>query len=410
MAHLHKNWKRVFFIIFAGQAFSMLTSAMVQFSIIWSLTDRTGSAMVLALSSIAAFLPQALLGPFFGALVDRYDRKLIMILADMFIALVSLGLGVLCYLGEPPVAAFYLVLALRSAGTAFHVPAMQSSVPLLAPKEELTRVAGWQQFVFSGANLIGPVLGVSILTSLSIEYVMLADVLGAVIASSCLLFVHIPNPEAAAEDKAQRGMYKEMRYGLKTLMRAKGLFLMSVAVSLMMFLCVPAGAIYPLMVKSHFNGTAYNLAATEASYGTGMILGSLLLSSLGKWGKAEYHVKLISWAAIIYGALLAAQGALPPDAFYIFLSIGLPLGSMSPFFSGPFTAMLQTYIEPSALGRVMSLVNSMILIATTAGLLAAGPVAERMGVPAWFISAGLLVAVLGMFCFLIKPEPIREAQ
>ncbi|MGM0921249.1 MAG: MFS transporter [Bacillota bacterium] len=86
----NKHWKRKFFAIYTGQFFSLLSSAAVQFSIIWWLTDTTGSPLVLTLAGLAGFLPQAFAGPFAGTLTDRYSRKMIMILADMTVALGSL--------------------------------------------------------------------------------------------------------------------------------------------------------------------------------------------------------------------------------------------------------------------------------------------------------------------------------
>ena len=85
----NKNWKRKFIALYTGQFFSLLSSAAVQFSIIWWLTDTTGSPLILALAGIAGFLPQALIGPFAGTIVDRHSRKLMMISADLIVALGS---------------------------------------------------------------------------------------------------------------------------------------------------------------------------------------------------------------------------------------------------------------------------------------------------------------------------------
>ena len=114
---------------------------------------------MLALAAIAGMLPQSLLGPLVGVYVDRWDRKWTMILADSFIALCTLLLAVLFWLGVARMWHIYVLLACRSIGSAFHTPAMQASVPLLAPKQQLTRIAGINQIISSLSNIIGPAFG-----------------------------------------------------------------------------------------------------------------------------------------------------------------------------------------------------------------------------------------------------------
>jgi DHA3 family macrolide efflux protein-like MFS transporter len=72
----HK-WKQKFIVLWSGQAISIFTSSVIQMAIIWYLTDRTGSAAILSLATLAGFLPQAVLGPFIGVLIDRYNRYLV---------------------------------------------------------------------------------------------------------------------------------------------------------------------------------------------------------------------------------------------------------------------------------------------------------------------------------------------
>ena len=116
----------------------------------------TKSAEVLAFAAIAAMLPQSVLGLFTGIFIDRWKRKRVMILADSFIAFCTLILAVLFYLDIAKIEHIYIMLALRSVGSAFHMPAMQASVPLLAPKSELIRIAGINQIIQSACNIAGP--------------------------------------------------------------------------------------------------------------------------------------------------------------------------------------------------------------------------------------------------------------
>ena len=152
------NWKRVFAIIWTGQFLSILTSSIVNFAIVLWLSLETGSAEVLAFATMAALLPQSVLGLFTGIFIDRWKRKRVMIMADSFIAFCTLILAVLFYFDLAKISHIYVLLALRSVGSAFHMPAMQASVPLLAPKSELMRIAGINQVIQSVCNIAGPAL------------------------------------------------------------------------------------------------------------------------------------------------------------------------------------------------------------------------------------------------------------
>lgn len=393
MTNNNQNWKRTLLIIFSGQAFSLLSSAMVQFSLIWWLTDTTGSATVLSIASIVGLLPMALLGPFIGTYVDRYSRKLIMIAADSLIALASLVLALMFIFTEPSVATIYLVLFIRAVATAFHYPAMQASMPMIAPEDELVRVAGWNQLVGSSANIAGPVLGVTILTFMAIEYVLLIDVLGAIFANLALVFVRIPQPKRLEEEKAEQGVLKELNFGIKELLKAKRLFRISLAITLVTLVYIPVGTLFPLMVKDHFYGGAIQAGTVEAAFGVGMVVGSLILGTLAK---VKNKVLLIGGSIVILGVGLAISGILPGEGFLWFVILTAVLGFTGPMFSGPYMAMVQSEIEPSVLGRVMSLLTSMMTIATPVGLFIAGPIAQALGVAMWFSISGVLIAIVGI--------------
>ena len=194
------NWKKKFIIIWSGQLFSILSSSIAQFAIVLWISLETGSAEVLSFATIAALLPQVVLGPFAGVFVDRWSRKWTMILADSFVALCSGIIALLFYLDVIEIWQIYLLLMLRSVGSAFHAPAMKSSIPLLAPEKELTRIASINQTIQALCNICGPVLGAALIVSTNMSVVMLLDVAGAAIACTTLMFVFIPNPEKTESD------------------------------------------------------------------------------------------------------------------------------------------------------------------------------------------------------------------
>ncbi len=153
------NWKRKFLPIWGAQLFSLLGSGLVQFALVWYITLETGSAAVLATATLIALLPDVLLAPFAGAYVDRLNRRVMMIVADSFIALSTLGLVLLFALDLIQIWHIFMVMFLRSLGGIFHWPAMQASTSLMVPDKHLSRFAGLNQAVRGGLNIVASPLG-----------------------------------------------------------------------------------------------------------------------------------------------------------------------------------------------------------------------------------------------------------
>ncbi|HIY68785.1 MAG TPA: MFS transporter [Candidatus Alistipes intestinigallinarum] len=395
-----QSWKRTFAVIWSGQAISILSSSIVAYAIIFWMSVETRSAEVLALSAIAGMLPQAVLGLFVGVYIDRWDRKRTMILADSFIALCTLGLAVLFWLDTAELWHVYLLLACRSVGSAFHVPAMQASVPLLAPQAQLTRIAGVNQVITSFSDLIGPALGALLLGLTSIGNILLLDVLGALIACTTLLFIHIPNPE---RPDRRPDLWREFREGFAAMHSQPGLgwfFGLAIAV---WFLIMPVGVLFPLMTLNHFGGGTWEMSFVEIIWGGGALLGGAIM------GARNYPVNrivLINLMYLVVGLSFLFSGLLPVSGFYWFTALTAAAGVSSSVFNASFVSVLQTRIEAGMLGRVLSLYRSFGLLPSVLGLLSTGFLAERVGLTTTFILSGSLICLLSIVAFCI-PSVLR---
>lgn len=368
---------------------------MVQFSIIWHLTETTGSAAVLMIAGLAGFLPQALLGPLIGVWLDRWNRKLTMIIADSTIAVSSLALGAYYLWGEPSLWVVYAVLLFRSAASSFHAPAFQAAVPLIAPEDQLTRVAGWHQMVFSSSSVLGPALGIAVYSATSLGAVLLLDVAGALIANLMLLFVKIDQPKTEA---AQAPSFRnEFILGWKSFIAVKPVVTVTVAMAVFSVAFMPLAMLFPLMTLSHFGLGGYGASLIEAVFGIGMIAGGALLSVIAsKWKDSTY----LSVSLVAIGLTCVLSGVIGSGAFIAFAVLCFFMGAAAPLFNGPYMAMIQKAFEPEKLGRVLSLVTSIGLLSSPIGLAAAGPIVDRFGVQIWFFWTGIVVIAIGVFLFL----------
>lgn len=402
------TWKKKFLIIWSGQLFSILSSSVAQFAIILWISLQTGSAEVLALATIAGILPQILLGPFAGVYVDRWSRKWTMIGADSFVALCSGVMALLFYLDSIPLWAIYLLLMLRSVGSAFHSPAMKSSVPLLAPESELVRIAGINQVIQSVCMIGGPALGAVLVVSFDMGTVMLLDVAGALIACTALLFVSIPNPEKSVDTPSGSGLLRDMKDGLRAIRANRGISWIMVTEVLVTFFVMPVVVLLPLMTLKHFGGTPYQVSLIEVLFGAGTLAAGGLL---GLWNPRIKKVVLILFSYATIGLSLLLCGFLPPSGFFWYAVLALIQGIAVPFYSGPFTALLQTQIEASLLGRVFSLFDSISLMPSIIGLLATGFLADWIGIAPIFVIGGAAVTLTaGVALFIPSIRKLEEKR
>ena len=390
----YNNWKLKFFTIWAGQAVSLITSAILQMAIIFYLTEKTGPAMVLSMASLVGFLPYAIFGPAIGVLVDRYDRKKIMIGADLIIAAAGAVLAIIALYMELPIWMVMVVLFIRSIGTAFHSPALNAVTPLLVPEDQLTKCAGYSQSLQSISYILSPAFAALLYSVWELNAIIAIDVLGAVIASLTVAFVNIPKLNVD-QQSLKPDFIKEMKEGIVVLRQNKGLFDLLLLGTLYTFVYMPINALYPLISMEYFNGTPMHISITEIAFASGMLAGGLILGRLGSY---EKRVLLITGSFFMMGASLAIAGLLPPSDFIIFVVCCAIMGLSVPFYSGVQTALFQEKIKPEYLGRVFSLTGSIMSLAMPLGLILSGFFSDRIGVNYWFLMSGILIIGIAIVC------------
>lgn len=391
------RWKSQFFTIWTGQAVSLITSAILQMAIILYLTETTGSALILSLASLVGFLPYAVLGPFIGVLVDRYNRKHIMILSDLVIALAAAILALAALSGELPVWLVMVILFVRSVGTAFHTPSLSAVTPLLVPQDMLAKCAGYSQAIQSVSLLLSPALAAFLYMAWNLTAVIALDVAGAVIASLTVAWVKIPGLTKPQQTEPLH-FFKEMKEGFLALRSNKGLFALLWIGFLFTFIYMPINALFPLMSMKHFEGTAFHVSVVEIAFALGMLAGGLALGALGA---LKNRYLMIAASIALIGLGLAVSGLLPPSGFLLFAASCLVMGFAAPFYAGVQTALVQEKIQPQYLGRVFSLLGSVQGLAMPLGLILSGMFADGIGVSRWFLVSGMLLLSVAMLAFLL---------
>lgn len=387
------DWKVRFFTVWTGQAVSLVGSALVRFALIWWLTEQTESATVLTTATLVSILPVIVLAPFSGALVDRWNRRRVMVISDALIAVLTALLALLYWLGVVRVWHVYAILFFRAFGDVFQGPAMQASTSLMVPKRQLARVAGMNDTLMGVVNIVSPPLGALLVETVSMQGTLAIDLVTAVLAIGPLLFIRIPQPETDAEKREGASYWQEIAAGLRYVWGWRGLTFLFVVLAAIRFFLAPAFSLLPLMVKEHFGGAALELAWINSAHGFGFIAGGFALSTWGGF-KRRSQTALLGLIGVGIGSL--AFGMVPGSAFKLALVIMFVRSMMVPFIRSSVMAIFQTYVPADMQGRVFTLQLSSISMMAPFGLALGGPIAEVSGVPTIFVMTGLGCLVLAV--------------
>jgi DHA3 family macrolide efflux protein-like MFS transporter len=395
---LNIGWKLPFFTIWTGQAFSLLGSSLVSFALIWWMTDTTGSATVLATAATIEFLPRVFVGPFAGALVDRWNRRMVILAADSITALATAGLIYLVWAGNMQIWHVYALMLVRSTAGTFHMPAMLSSTSLMVPEDQLTRVQGLNQLLLGLMNIAAPILGAFLFALIPLHSVLAVDLLTAALAILPLLLINIP-------DQIKTSVLGDMRDGFRYVWNWAGLrnvIFIAVSVNLV---TIPAITLMPLLVKNEFSGGAMEVASMQSALAVGFLVGGALLSV---WG--GFKRKILTATMGMFGTALGLLlvGLAHTVAFQLAMAGIFIAGLMNVLMNGPAFALLQTVVDADMQGRVMALVMSLANAMTPLGLLVTGPLADKIGVNLMFIFASVVFVICGAFT-LVNPA-IRNIE
>lgn len=394
-----RSWKLQFATFWSAQAFSLFGSSLAQFALIWWLTISTGSATMLALATLAGLLPALLFGPFIGALVDRNNRRTLIILSDSVSALLALVLAYLFWSGLIETWHLLVVMFIRSLAGAFQFPAVQASTSLMVPQDQLSRVNGWNQMLNGGMQIASPPLGALLIALMPIEGILLIDVVTALIAVALVQFVHIPRQQQLPGEGGFGAIVRDMGEGFRYLWNWPALCILFGCSSLLNLLITPAFALLPLLITNHFKGDALQLSWMEMALGLGVIMGGMIM---GLWGGFKRRI-LTSLCGVLGMSLgIFLIGSAPADRLLWAVAGMFIVGFMMAWANGPIMAIIQTVVVPEMQGRVMTVINSVAMGMTPIGLFLAAPIADHIGIQTTFLIAGAGCLVVCCVVGLVK--------
>ena len=383
---------RSFLTIWVGQTVSLLGSGITGFALSVWIFSQTGNATPIALTALSQWLPRIVLAPVAGIVADRYRRKLVMIAADSFAAIVTAVAAFLVIGGGLEIWHIYILAAMHGIAGSFQQPAMTASITMLVDKENLSRAAGMQQVSHAIEAIATPMIAGILMPVIGLFGVIIVDLATFLVGAGTLIATHIPQPkqrDERAEGQREKGLRAAV-YGLKFIAGRPGLLAMMIYFALVNFSANFAAIVIPPLVLSLSNATGLGLV--QMISGAGMLTGGIVASI---WGGPKEKMRLVFVAIAITGVGLLFSGLIPAiwsiAAGMFIMVVPIPLAN------GPAQAIWQTKVEPSVQGQVFAArgMISTAMMPLAFGL--AGPLADRVFEPMMSGAAppALLAAIVG---------------
>jgi MFS transporter, DHA3 family, macrolide efflux protein len=366
-----------FFVIWGGQVVSILGSSLSWFAIgVW-LYQKTGSASQFALVALCTALPQMLLSPFAGVLIDRYPRRLMMAVADTGAALCTLLLYVLFISGQIQVWHIYLTTALGAACSSLQIPAYKALVATLIEKVQLGRANGLLQFGQGLAEILAPALAGVLVLTLRVPGILLIDLVTFCVGILTLLLARIDEPQSHSQTTSPgslEGWINDLRNGWQALRSDRGLVNFLRYEALFAFLW----NLFAVLAVPMFLGLgdARSLGITLAIAGLGMLTGSLILSV---WGGPKRRLTGLLFFEMFSALGFCLMGS-RPLLWLVALAAFLAHFTLA-FVSGLSESIWQGQVEKTLQGRVFSIKQAVVKAATMISYLAAGILADHVMEP-----------------------------
>lgn len=382
-----------FTIIWIGQLLSLLGTSMTGFALVIWAWEITGQASALALVGFANFAPTVLFSPVAGAIIDRYDRKKVMILADLAAGLPTVGLLLLYSMGGLQIWHLYITGAVAGTFAAFHFPAYSAAVTMMIHKKHYARAQSMLGMAEFMAGIFAPIVAALLLVFIGIAGIMLIDISTFSIAISLLLLIHIPKPPATEEGRKSMGsIWKESFYGFKYIYKYPSLLGLQLVFLLNNFLYTFSATLLAPMILAKTSNDQIALGSVMSAGGVGGVIGSVALTV---WGgpKRKIHGVLLGWAlAQVFGGLLMGLGGVTTAWISIFFVTML----ISPLINASNQAIWQSKVAPDLQGRVFSTRRLIAQVSIPAAMVSAGFLADRVFEPA-MSSGGNLAGMFGSF-------------
>lgn len=396
-----------YLLFLIGQVQSQLGSIIVQFVIILWITLEYQSTFYLGLASFAGFAPMVIATLFTGVLVDRYNRKVIIVIVDFLQALVTLLLVYLFWTEMVTIIHILLILAIRAFLQAFHMPATEAIVPLMVPKNKLSRINGLRQFSDGASGVIGPILTIFLLNYWEIRVILLLDPLTFILAVIPVLIIKIPAPKKVKEINEKITFRVEFSEGISFILEKPGLLPLVLLFSGLNFFFNPLFVLLPMfIIQTHAKGKD-EIALMMILLQIGYVSGSVLMM-IWKGFKRKILGVILAMIGIFVGMLIIT--IVPPETEYFYIiGIGFSIvGITLVILNTTILTLYHSVIPPEKLGRFTAVRRTVIWFTIPISSILSGMIAEFIDIRLIFFSCAILGLIAVVYSWLMTKLPEVE--
>ena len=381
---------RGFTVIWLGQFTSLLGSSMTNFALtIWA-WEKTGTATALALTGLAFVLPNILVTPVAGALVDRWNRKIVMMLSDLAAGIGTIAIFLLYTADALQIWHLYIIFTFMGLFQSFQFPAYSAAVSTMLNKEQYGRASGMLSLAQNASGIFAPVGAGILIGIVGTSGILIFDIVSFIVAIGALLMVNIPQPVVSVEKEVKSNLLQDSLFGFKYILARRGLLGLQIA---FFFINFTGGLVFPLlapMILSQTNNNTVILGTVNSAFGVGGVVGGLILSA---WGgpKKKVHGVLTGMAlSSLLGYTVMGLADTP-----LFWALGaFIMMSFNPIINGSNQAIWQSKVPPEMQGRVFSARAFIALISNPIAMAISGPLSDGFLLPG-MMEGGSLAPIFG---------------
>lgn len=340
-----------FSIVWLGQIVSVLATSMTAFAqTIW-VYQKTGSATALGLMQVCFILPFLLLSPIAGVMVDRYNRKLMMMLSDLTAVLATAGVLILAALGRLEVWHLYVAAAVQGLGNTFQWPAYSAAISTMVPKEQYGRANGMMSLIEAGPGVVAPLLAGALLPFIQLTGILVIDVVTFFVAIGALLIVYVPQPPRTAEGAAgEGGIVKEAAYGFRYIFARPSLLGLQMVFFFANLFSGMAFTLFAPLVLARTANNSVMLGTVQSAGALAAVAGGIIVSIWGGF-KRRVHGVLLGWIVTsLFDMVLFGFGR----GLAIWIPTAFLGGLVAPLINASNQAIWQAKVAPDVQGRVFS--------------------------------------------------------
>ncbi len=381
-----------FTVIWSGQLVSLLGTGLTRFALLLWIYEQTGQATSIALLGFFSFGATVVVSPFAGVVVDRCDRRWVLIGADTGAGLMTVLLFALYSGGGLQIWHLYFASAMTGVFEAFQLPAFTAATTMLVPKSAYTRVSGMRSLSTSIGEIGAPLMAGTLLSVMGLAGVMLIDIATFLVAVSTLFWVRIPRPTETAETaSSSRSTWGDMGMGFRFIGQRPGLVgLLIIYAGINLFGTLTYLALMPAMVLARSGSDRMVLASVQAALGLGGLAGGLCVSFWGGPKRRIHGILAAAGLSFLLGDFLFAIG----HEVVVWVVAAFVAAFFLPFIFAANRAIWQAKVPPALQGRVFAVQGMLQRAMMPLGYLAAGPLADRVFEPA-MAAGGALAPVFG---------------